>query len=90
MLLTEFSLGKKVINLRAALADSRIDKAIQKTLGTMDYLESIRKRTRNIETQTTGIENDTDAVDNLIKQSIAELQSIINQALTITPVEPKT
>ena len=90
ILLSEFSLGKKAVNLQAALADSRIDEAIKKTLDTMDYLESIRKHTRSIETQADGIKKDADAADKLIKMSIEEIQSIIHQALVSTPNEPIT
>jgi len=95
VLINEYLLGRKEINLKAALADTRVREAVSKIFTTTDSIEAMRKKTKKIIQNAKGISSDIDQIEDIIKNSIQEIQRVINQAienvqLTELPEEQQT
>jgi hypothetical protein len=81
VLINEFLIGRKEINLKAALADTHIREAISKIFTSTDSIEALRKKTKKIIQNAKGINSDVDAIEDIIRYSIQEIQRTINQAI---------
>jgi DNA-binding ferritin-like protein len=85
ILLTEYRLGRKAVNLQIALADERIREAIKTAYNVAEPLVSIRKRAKRIVSDARGIKNDADDADHRLRDCLEELQKRIDFAMDAIP-----
>lgn len=85
ILMTEYRLGRKAVNLQIALADERIREAIMTAYNVAEPLVSIRKRAKRIVSDARGIKNDADDADQRLRECLEEFQKRIDFAMDAIP-----
>lgn len=89
VLVNEYKTGRKVIDLKTAMADKHIQESLASLFKTYDYIESIRKRTRKIVNNSKDIDEDLGNIEQIIKHGVEQIQRIINEAIETSLLEEK-
>lgn len=81
VLVNEYKTGRRVIDLKTAMADKHIQESLASLFKTYDSIESIRKKTRKIVKSSKDIDEDLGDIEQIIKHGVEQIQRIINEAI---------
>lgn len=81
VLVNEYKTGRRVIDLKTAMADKHIQESLASLFKTFDSIESIRKNTRKIVKSSKDIDEDLGDIEQIIKHGVEQIQRIINEAI---------
>jgi len=83
-LITLHPLRQRELDLHKLFADQRINEAVKEAYNYCEWVKRIREKSRRIETNAKGIADDTNRLDDCLKQSLRQLQSRFDEVVKQT------
>ncbi|MHA1347520.1 MAG: DUF2130 domain-containing protein [Candidatus Heimdallarchaeaceae archaeon] len=84
VIISDYSLGRRRINLQYALKNAKIQEAITNAFTTTSTLESIRKHVNTIISKAKKVEDDANEAEYILQTCLTELQARIQDEVTST------
>jgi uncharacterized protein YoxC len=83
-LIALYPIRQRELDIHRLFADKKINEAIKEAYSYCEWVKRIREKSRRIETSAKGIADDTNRLDDCLRQSLRQLQSSFNEVVRQT------